>query len=79
MKPTIVMFSVIRERLYGLSGFPGDIDPEEIVLQAYTLPLSAFQTANPIFQPDEIRTIRFLFAGDDAGAVYLDEIGFTAE
>jgi hypothetical protein len=59
--------------LYGLPGFPGEITPEEVVLQTYTLPLAAFQAANPDFQPDQLRAIRFLFDGDQAGGVYLDE------
>jgi hypothetical protein len=62
--------------LAGLNGFPGEVRPEEVVLQTYTLPLSAFQAVNPAFRPEQISAIRFLFAGETAGAVYLDEIGF---
>ncbi|MCL4262906.1 MAG: hypothetical protein KJ069_06810 [Anaerolineae bacterium] len=65
--------------LYGLNGFPDNITPEEVVLQTYTLPLSAFQSANPAFRPDQLIAIRFLFAGDADGAVYLDEIGFSPQ
>ena len=63
--------------LYGMNNFPDEITPEEVVLQTYTIPLSVFQAANPDFQPDQLRAIRFLFDGRDAGAVYLDEIGFN--
>jgi hypothetical protein len=48
-----------------------------VVLQTYILPLAAFQATNPDFQPDHLRAIRFLFDGREAGAFYLDEIGFT--
>jgi hypothetical protein len=65
--------------LSGLTGFPGEVRPEEVVLQTYTLPLSAFQAVNPAFRPDQISAIRFLFAGETAGAVYLDEIGFRPQ
>lgn len=62
--------------LAGLNGFPGKVRPEEVVLQTYTLPLSAFQAVNPAFRPEQISAIRFHFAGETAGAVYLGEIGF---
>jgi hypothetical protein len=63
--------------LAGLRGFPAKIRPEEVVLQSYTLPLSAFQAANPVWQPEQLQTIRFHFDGSAAGAIYLDEIGFA--
>jgi dienelactone hydrolase len=63
--------------LAGLRGFPAKIAPEEIVLQSYTLPLSAFQAANPSWQPEQLQTIRFHFDGAAAGAIYLDEIGLA--
>ncbi|MBK8989238.1 MAG: hypothetical protein IPM39_24770 [Chloroflexi bacterium] len=77
MMPTLPAHLVKAAWLYGLNGFPGDITPEEVVLQTYTLPLAAFQLANPSFQPDQLRGIRLLFDGREAGAVYLDEIGFN--
>lgn len=77
--PPLPVHLVKAEWLYGLNGFPGKISVEEVVLQTYTLPLAAFQSANLAFQPDKLQTIRFQFAGDAAGAVYLDEIGFVAE
>lgn len=52
--------------------------PYERVLQTYTLPLTAFQQANPAWQPDQIQAIRFRFDGIAAGAVYLDQVGFVA-
>jgi len=63
--------------LAGLPGFPPAIEPEEVVLQTYTLPLAAFQDADPSFRPDALHTLRFRFAGDTAGALYLDAIGFA--
>lgn len=53
--------------------------PFERVLQTYTLPLSAFQQANPAFPPEAIQVIHFLFDGTEAGAVYLDQVGFVAQ
>lgn len=52
--------------------------PYETVLQSYNLPLTAFQAANPAFNPAELQVIRFLFDGTTAGALYLDEIGFNS-
>ncbi|MBP7593944.1 MAG: hypothetical protein KBA85_20240 [Chloroflexi bacterium] len=74
--PTLPAHLVKAEWLYDLKGFPEAITPEEVVLQTYTLPLAAFHAANPDFQPDQLRAIRFLFDGDRAGGLYLDEIGF---
>ena len=51
--------------------------PFERILQTYTLPLAAFQQTNPAFQPAEIRAIRFFFDGTEAGALYLDQLGFV--
>ncbi|MBK9054666.1 MAG: hypothetical protein IPL78_28290 [Chloroflexi bacterium] len=53
--------------------------PFERVLQTYTLPLSAFQEANPDFDAAAIQVIRFFFTGTEAGAVYLDQVGFVRE
>ena len=53
--------------------------PFERVLQTYTLPLSAFQEANPDFDAAAIQVIRFFFVGTEAGAVYLDQVGFVRE
>lgn len=75
--PTLPAHLVKAAWLYGLNGFPDNITPEEVVLQTYTLPLAVFQAANPTFQPDQLRAIRFLFDGREAGAVYLDEVGFN--
>jgi dienelactone hydrolase len=63
--------------LYGLNGFPGKIRPEEVVLQTFTLPIGAFEPANPPFQPERLATVRFAFAGDVA--VYLDEVALTID
>lgn len=77
--PTLPAHLVKAAWLYGLNGFPDNITPEEVVLQTYTLPLSAFQSVNPAFRPDQLVAIRFLFAGNADGAVYLDEIGFSPQ
>jgi hypothetical protein len=50
--------------------------PYERVLQSYVLPLSAFQVADPVFQPDQLTALRFIFDAEQGGAVYLDHIGF---
>lgn len=50
--------------------------PYERVLQTYALPLSAFASADSAFQPDQITAIRFIFIGEQGGALYLDDIGF---
>jgi dienelactone hydrolase len=75
--PQLPAHLVKADWLAGLDGFPPKIRPEEVVLQSYTLPLSAFQAANPAWQPEQLQTIRFHFDGAAAGAIYLDEIGFA--
>ena len=64
--------------LAGMNGFPGKTAPEEIVLQTYSLPLAAFQAANPGLTLADVTAVRFVFAGSAAGAVYLDDIGFLS-
>jgi hypothetical protein len=51
--------------------------PFERILQTYTLPLAAFQQTNTAFQPEGIQAIRFFFDGTEAGALYLDQLGFV--
>jgi hypothetical protein len=63
--------------LYGLNGFPGDIRPEEVVLQTFTVPLAAFE--GTAVEPADLTSVRFAFAGDEGGAVYLDEVALTGE
>jgi dienelactone hydrolase len=75
--PPLPAHLVKAEWLSGLSGFPAQITPEEIVLQSYSLPLDAFQAANPAWQPAQLQTIRFHFDGAAAGAVYLAEVGLA--
>lgn len=53
--------------------------PYERVLQTYSLPLSAFQAANPAFQPGQLAAIRFVFNGQAAGSLYLDDGGIMGE
>jgi hypothetical protein len=63
--------------LASLPGYQINLEtPFERILQTYTLPLATFQQTNPAFQPDEIQAIRFFFDGTEAGALYLDQIGF---
>jgi hypothetical protein len=50
--------------------------PYERVDQTFDLPLSAFADANPDFRPEVLTGIRFLFDGELAGRLALDEIGF---
>ena len=75
--PPLPAYLVKAGWLAGLNGFPAKIAPEEIVLQTYTLPLAAFQAANPALQPNQLRALRFIFEGDRAGAIYLGEVGFA--
>jgi dienelactone hydrolase len=63
--------------LYGRPGFPGRMQPEEIVLQTYTVPLRAFAAAHPQFDLDGLRGIRFTFGGDAPGEIYLDEVALA--
>lgn len=53
--------------------------PYERVLQTYVLPLSAFQAADAAFWPEEVTAVRFIFTGEEGGALYLDEVGFLAQ
>jgi hypothetical protein len=75
--PTLPAYLVKASWLYGMNGFPDKIRPEEVALQSYTLPLSAFAAANPSFRANQFQTVRFRFDGRRAGSVYLDEIGFN--
>jgi hypothetical protein len=49
----------------------------EIVLQSYILPFADFTAANPSFDPTSFRAIRFVFDRTVAGAVMLDDVGFS--
>lgn len=61
-----------------LPGYEIGLETEfERVLQTYTLPLTAFQEVNPAWLPGAIESIRFLFDGTSAGALYLDQVGFA--
>jgi hypothetical protein len=75
--PTLPAQLVKANWLAGMSAFPAKISPEEVVLQSYSLPLAAFQAANPGWPPDQLQTIRFRFAGDTAGAIYLAKTGLA--
>lgn len=73
--PTLPAHLVKANWLAGMNGFPAKIAPEEIVLQSYSLPLADFQAANPALVLDQIQSIRFVFDGNAAGAIYLAEVG----
>lgn len=75
--PPLPAYLVKAEWLSGLNSFPAPITPEEVVLQSYSLPLAAFQAANPAWQPAQWQTIHFYFDGTAAGAIYLGEVGLT--
>lgn len=77
--PSLPAHLVKARWLYGLNGFPGPIRPEEVVLQTFTVPLAAFEPTSPPFQPAGLAAVRFVFAGGEAGAVYLDEVALTGE
>jgi len=49
----------------------------EPVFQSFMFPLSAFQQANPAFDPSRLTTVRFVFNITPEGTVYLDDVGFT--
>ncbi len=51
--------------------------PAELVLQTVELPLANFVQANPHFDPAKLKTITFWFERNHAGAVVLDDIGFS--
>jgi hypothetical protein len=49
----------------------------EPVMQTYVLPLEAFARANTSFDPASIRSVRLVFDRVRAGAIMLDDVGFT--
>lgn len=49
----------------------------EQVMQTYLLPLAQFKTVNPAFDAASVRVVRMVFDRTKAGAVMLDDIGFT--
>jgi dienelactone hydrolase len=75
--PTLPANLVKTGWLSGLNGFPGKIRPEEVVLQTYSLPLGAFMQPAGALDPSMVRLIRFRFDGQNAAAVYLDDIGIV--
>jgi dienelactone hydrolase len=75
--PSLPAHLVKARWLYGRNGFPGAIRPEEVVLQTFTVPLAGFAAAEPSFELSGLTAIRFAFAGDEAGAIYLDAIALA--
>ena len=65
-----VDFQVAKARL--LNEHPNS----EIVFQVFDLPLAAFAEVNPLFDPAELRTVRFVFDRTRRGVIVLDDVGF---
>lgn len=55
------------------------LKPAELVPQTIELPLAEFVRANPAFKPARLATITLQFERRTAGAVVLDEVGFSRE
>ncbi|MBI1765226.1 MAG: hypothetical protein HYR56_27755 [Acidobacteria bacterium] len=55
------------------------LKPAELVPQTIELPLAEFVRANPLFKPAHLATITLQFDRQTAGAVVLDEVGFSRE
>jgi hypothetical protein len=55
------------------------LKPAELVPQTIELPLAEFVRANPSFKPGRLATITLQFDRRTAGAVVLDEVGFSRE
>ncbi len=55
------------------------LKPAELVPQTVELPLAEFVRANPLFKPAHLATLTLLFDRRTAGAVVLDEVGFSRE
>ncbi len=53
--------------------------PAELVPQTVEVPLAEFTRANPLFKPAHLAAITLLFDRRTAGAVVLDEVGFSRE
>ncbi len=49
----------------------------EPTLQTFEIPLKAFVAENPEFDPQRLRTIRFIFGQGREGVVILDNLGFS--
>jgi predicted dienelactone hydrolase len=50
--------------------------PSEPIFQSFEFPLAAFVEADPIFDPANLTTVRFIFDRTPAGVVVLDDVGF---
>lgn len=53
------------------------LKPAELVPQTIELPLAEFVRANPLFKPAHLSTLTLQFDRRTAGAVVLDEVGFS--
>ena len=50
--------------------------PSEPIFQSFEFPLAAFVEADPVFDPANLTTVRFIFDRTPAGVVVLDDLGF---
>ena len=48
----------------------------ELVFQVFDLPLADFAEVNPLFDPAELRTVRFVFDRTRRRVIVLDDVGF---
>lgn len=76
--PLLPAYPVKANWLLGMNGFPGDQSAEEIVMQSFSIPVSAFHAGNEPFRIDQLSAIRFLFDGSEAGSIYIDDVGFSS-
>ena len=53
------------------------VNPRELVVQSFSIPLADFVEANPSFDPARLDEIRLLFDRTAAGTVVVDDIGFS--
>jgi len=55
------------------------LKPFEVVLCTYELPLNELAKSEPRWNASDLRKITFQFDSSQAGAVYLDDVGFATE
>lgn len=53
------------------------VEPAEVILQTYELPLAAFSRADARFNPARLKTITLRFDRTPSGEIALDRVGFT--
>jgi dienelactone hydrolase len=77
--PSLPAHLVKARWLYGRTGFPGRIRPEEVVLQTYSVPLADFAHGEWPFETTRLTSIRFAFEGAEPGGIFLDTIALTRQ